>query len=38
VSLPHGEVEYGIAPGKDYPVFDTKFGKVGLMICYAQRG
>ncbi len=34
VSLPHSEVESGIAPGKDYPVFDTKFGKVGLMICY----
>jgi predicted amidohydrolase len=34
VSLPHGEVEEGIAPGEDYPVFDTAFGKVGLMICY----
>ena len=34
VSLPHGEVENGIAPGEDYPVFDTAFGKVGLMICY----
>ena len=34
VCLPHGEVEEGIAPGRDYPVFDTKFGKVGLMICY----
>ena len=34
VSLPHGEVEKGIAPGKDYPVFDTRIGKVGLMVCY----
>ena len=34
VCLPHGEVEAGIAPGKDYPVFDTAFGKVGLMVCY----
>jgi predicted amidohydrolase len=34
VCLPHGEVEKGVAPGADYPVFDTKFGKVGLMICY----
>ncbi len=34
VCLPHGEVEKGVAPGTDYPVFDTKFGKVGLMICY----
>lgn len=34
VCLPHGEVEKGIAPGRDYPVFDTAFGKVGLMVCY----
>ena len=34
VALPHGEVEKGIAPGNDYPVFDTRFGKVGLMVCY----
>ena len=34
VCLPHGEVERGISPGHEYPVFDTKFGKVGLMICY----
>ncbi len=32
--LPHGEVEKGVAPGSDYPVFDTQFGKVGLMVCY----
>ncbi len=34
VCLPPGEVEAGVAPGSDYPVFDTKFGKVGMMICY----
>jgi predicted amidohydrolase len=34
VCLPHGEVEKGVAPGKDYPVFDTRFGKVGMMVCY----
>jgi predicted amidohydrolase len=34
VCLPHGEVENGIAPGSDYPVFKAKFGKVGLMVCY----
>jgi predicted amidohydrolase len=34
VCLPHSEVEEGIAPGSDYPVFDTKFGKVGMMVCY----
>jgi hypothetical protein len=34
VCLPHAEVEAGVAPGTDYPVFDTTFGKVGLMVCY----
>jgi predicted amidohydrolase len=34
VSLPRGEIEGGIAPGSEYPVFQTKFGKVGLMVCY----
>jgi predicted amidohydrolase len=32
--LPRGEVDGGIAPGSDYPVFSTRFGKVGLMVCY----
>jgi predicted amidohydrolase len=32
--LPRGEVEGGIAPGSDYPVFPTRFGKVGMMVCY----
>src|SRR5262245_61504231 len=34
VCLPHSEIESGVAPGNDYPVFDTKFGKVGMMVCY----
>jgi predicted amidohydrolase len=34
VCLPHGEVENGVAPGSEYPVFDTKFGKLGMMVCY----
>jgi predicted amidohydrolase len=34
VCLPPGEAEKGVAPGSDYPVFDTRFGKVGLMVCY----
>ena len=34
VCLPRGEAEGGIAPGSEYPVFDTRFGKVGMMICY----
>ena len=32
--LPRDEVSAGFAPGHDYPVFPTRFGKVGLMICY----
>ena len=34
VALPRTEIEAGVTPGTDYPVFDTRFGKVGLMICY----
>lgn len=34
VTLPRGEVEGGIMPGNEYPVFETRFGKVGMMICY----
>jgi predicted amidohydrolase len=34
VCLPHSEIEAGVMPGIDYPVFDTKFGKVGMMVCY----
>lgn len=34
VVLPTGEGEGGVAPGKDFPVLDTRFGKVGMMICY----
>ena len=34
VALPRGEIEGGIAPGSEYPVFETRFGRVGMMICY----
>jgi len=34
VYLPESEIEGGLTPGNDYPVFTTDFGKVGLMICY----
>lgn len=34
VCLPRGEIEAGLTPGHEYPVFDTRFGKVGLMVCY----
>ncbi len=32
--LPREEYEAGITPGDSYPVFDTDFGKVGMMICW----
>jgi predicted amidohydrolase len=34
VALPRGEIEGGIQPGNEYPVFETRFGKVGMMVCY----
>lgn len=34
VALPRSEVEKGVSPGSDYPVFQTRFGKVGMMVCY----
>jgi predicted amidohydrolase len=34
VTLPDGEVEQGVMPGRDYRVFETRFGKLGMMICY----
>jgi len=34
VCLPRGEIEGGIQPGRDFPVFETRFGKVGMMVCY----
>jgi predicted amidohydrolase len=34
VCLPDEEIEAGITPGRDYPVFDTDFGRVGMMICW----
>ena len=32
--LARGEYRRGIAPGADFPVFETTFGKVGMMICF----
>lgn len=34
VTLPSSEVEGGVTPGREYPVFETRFGKLGMMICY----
>lgn len=34
VSLPREEIDGGITPGNSFPVFDTDFGKIGMMICW----
>jgi predicted amidohydrolase len=34
VYLPTSEIEEGLTPGNEYPVFRTDFGTIGLMICY----
>jgi len=34
VCLPREEIEAGLTPGDRYPVFDTRFGKLGMMICW----
>jgi predicted amidohydrolase len=34
VYLPREEIEGGLTPGNEYPVFTTDFGKVGVMICW----
>jgi predicted amidohydrolase len=34
VCLPRGEIAAGISPGNEYPVFPTRFGKLGMMVCY----
>lgn len=34
VCLPRSEIEAGLTPGSEYPVFPTRFGKVGMMVCY----
>jgi len=34
VYLPYNEVEDGLTQGDYYPVFQTDFGKIGMMVCY----
>jgi len=34
VCLPREEIEAGVTPGDAYPVFSTRFGKVGMMVCW----
>ncbi|MEW6239029.1 MAG: carbon-nitrogen hydrolase family protein [Candidatus Omnitrophota bacterium] len=33
-SLPREEIEDGVTPGGEFPVFQTDFGKIGMMICW----
>ena len=34
VYLPREEIEGGLTPGGAYPVFETDFGRIGMMICW----
>jgi predicted amidohydrolase len=34
VFLPREEIEGGLTPGSAYPVFDTDFGRIGMLICW----
>ncbi len=34
VHLPESEVQAGLTPAAEYPVFDTDFGTIGIQICY----
>jgi predicted amidohydrolase len=34
ICLPRGEIDGGLAPGNEYPVFDLDFGRIAMMICW----
>jgi predicted amidohydrolase len=34
VFLPREEIEGGLTPGDSFPVFDTDFGRIGIMVCW----
>ncbi len=34
VCLPREEIDGGITPGTEYPVFETELGTIGMMICW----
>jgi len=36
VHLPLAEAEQGVTPGREYKVFDTDFGRIGIIICWDQ--
>jgi len=33
-SLPREEIDGGVTPGDSFPVFDTDFGRIGIMVCW----
>jgi predicted amidohydrolase len=35
--LPREEIEGGLTPGNSYPVFETDFGRIGMMICWDSQ-
>jgi predicted amidohydrolase len=35
--LPREETDGGVAPGDSFPVFDTDFGRIGMMICWDSQ-
>jgi predicted amidohydrolase len=37
VYLPREEIEGGLTPGNNYPVFETDFGRIGMMICWDSQ-
>ena len=37
IQIPREELEDGVMPGSSFPVFDTDFGKVGIMICWDSQ-
>jgi len=37
VCLPREEIEGGVTPGDRFEVFETDFGKVGMMICWDSQ-
>ena len=37
VYLPREEIEGGLTPGNEYPVFRTDFGTVGILICWDSQ-
>jgi len=34
VAVPREEIDGGITPGETFPVFDTDFGTIGIMVCW----